>query len=68
MTESKMIRIADAMEMLGVGRTTILYWIKRGYLSGVYKAGPAKNSPYVIPLSQIEAILEQRKPPAQPND
>ena len=59
--ETKMLSTADVAERLRVHQTTVQGWIRRGYFPNAYKLGPGKNSPYVIPESDVVTFEENRK-------
>ena len=47
--------------MLSVGSRTILRWIDWGHFPQAYKMGPARNSGYRIPQSDVDAFLRKIK-------
>jgi predicted site-specific integrase-resolvase len=56
------MRTTEAAERLGVSTRTITRWVERGYFPGAFKVNPeADNSPYMIPLSAIEALERKRR-------
>jgi excisionase family DNA binding protein len=59
----KYISTSEAAERLGVSKVTIARWIQRDYLAAE-KLGPGVNSPYRIPKSSVDQILN-RLPPEQ---
>ncbi|MEA3341895.1 MAG: helix-turn-helix domain-containing protein [Chloroflexota bacterium] len=59
--ETKMLSTADVAERLLVHQTTVQGWIRQGHFPNAYKLGPGKNSPYVIPESDVIAFEENRK-------
>ncbi len=55
------ISAVDAAKRLGVSAMTIRRMIRAGEFPNAYKSRPlAKTSPYIIPLSDIEAFEQQR--------
>ena len=50
-------QLADRLE---VHRNTVINWIRKGYFPNARKIGLGKNSPYVIPESDVTAFEEQR--------
>jgi len=52
----KLVSTTKAAELMGVDRTTVFRWIKKGYVRA-YKVG----NRYVIPISDLRLIKELRK-------
>ncbi len=59
--DNKLLSTAEVAERLGVHRITVQLWIRKGYFPNAYKVGLGKNSPYVIPESDIVAFEEKRR-------
>ena len=49
--------VADRLE---VHRNTVISWIRKGYFPNARKVGLGKNSPYVIPESDVTEFEEMR--------
>lgn len=65
MTQTDTYRTIEAAEILGVEPATITIWIKNGDMQAE-KINPLKvNSPYRIPKSEVNRILELRKQASQ---
>jgi excisionase family DNA binding protein len=60
MNDRETVTASEAMEILGVSRTTISRLVKRGDLEA-YKLTPARNSPLRIYKDSVEELLEERK-------
>ena len=56
----KTLSTADVAKRLQVHPTTVQGWIRKGYFPNAYKLGLGKNSPYIIPESDIVAFEEKR--------
>ncbi len=55
------VRTTEAAERLGGSPRTITRWVKSGRFPNAFKVYPdADNSPYMIPVSDIEAIEGKR--------
>jgi excisionase family DNA binding protein len=52
------ISVAEAAELCDVTGQTIRRWIEAGYFPGARRRGPGLTSPYLIPRSQVEALLD----------
>lgn len=53
---------SKAAQLLGVSERTVQLWLKKRKFPGAYKLDPdASNSPYRIPLADVEAIQAKRK-------
>lgn len=59
------VRLAEAAERLKVSVRTLYRWIDKGHLPGATKMNPFEdsNSPYMIPIEDIERIEDLRKNP-----
>lgn len=58
------IRLAKAAKRLRVSVKTMYRWIEKGRFPGATKLDPlGRNSPYLIPIKDIEEIEKMRKPP-----
>ncbi len=51
-----MLSTADVAERLQVHQTTVQGWVRQKHFPNAYKIGPGKNSPYVIPESDVIAF------------
>lgn len=51
--------IKEIAELFDVHTTTVLNWIKQGYIKGAYKSGPAPNSPWRVPAKEIEQLYTE---------
>ena len=51
--------VKQVSEMLGVNVRTIRYWIEEGRLPNAVKIDDRRTSPYLIPVSDLEAFLEE---------
>jgi excisionase family DNA binding protein len=51
----------DVADRLGVDRATVARWIRKGQFPNAFKKGPAINSPYVIPESDVDAFVKSLK-------
>jgi hypothetical protein len=56
----KTLSTADVAKRLQVHPTTVQGWVRKGYFPNAYKVGLGKNSPYIIPESDIIAFEEKR--------
>ncbi len=61
MVETRMLSTAKVAERLQVHQTTIQRWIRQGYFPQAYKLGPGRNSPYVIPESDVIAFEDKNR-------
>ncbi len=65
----KVLSTGQVAERLGVDPRTVQRWVAAGRFPGAYRLDPdAKQSPYVIPSSDVtafEARRQMRRPAAQ---
>ena len=62
MNQVEHLSTMEAAQELGVSYRTLQLWVKQGKFPHAYKLDPdALNSPYRIPRTDIEAILNKRK-------
>ena len=47
------LSVSELADRINVHRNTIIYWIKTGQLEA-RRVGLAANSPYTIPMSEVE--------------
>jgi len=59
--DNKLLSTAEVATRLGVHQTTVQLWIRKGHFPNAYKLGLGKNSPYIIPESDIVAFEEKRR-------
>jgi len=59
--DNKLLSTAKVATRLGVHQTTVQLWIRKGHFPNAYKLGLGKNSPYIIPESDIVAFEEKRR-------
>lgn len=55
------LTITQVAEHFDVHATTVQRWVKQGYFPGARRRGPAKNSPILIPRTDVEDFEEQLK-------
>lgn len=51
------LKVSEAAERLGVHRNTVIHWIKTEQIEHD-RLGVAEKSPYIIPIAEIERIIE----------
>jgi excisionase family DNA binding protein len=56
----KTLSTADVAKRLQVHPTTVQGWIRKGHFPNAHKLGLGKNSPYIIPESDVIAFEEER--------
>jgi excisionase family DNA binding protein len=61
MSRNNMLTVKEVAAVLDAKPRTIQYWVKRGYFPGAYKIGIARNSPYRIPRSDVDAFIVRRE-------
>jgi excisionase family DNA binding protein len=54
------LRVSEAAERLGVHRNTVIYWIQQEQIK-YGRLGRAEKSPYIIPVEEVERIIEDSK-------
>jgi hypothetical protein len=62
MPTDEFITSSEAARRLNVSPRTITRWVRQGLFSGAFPLNPhAEKSPYLIPVSAIEAFEEKRQ-------
>ena len=59
----RMITVAEAAELTGFTRSYIHLLIDLGMFPGARKATSVKNSPYLIPLKEVQDWMKKRGQP-----
>jgi excisionase family DNA binding protein len=54
------VSVSDLAERLGVHRNTVINWIRFGFIEAE-RMGPAPKSPYIIPVGEVQRLLEEIK-------
>jgi len=58
--DTKTLSTTEVARRLQVHRNTVIDWIRKDYFPNTRKLGLGKNSPYVIPESDVTAFEEKR--------
>jgi len=58
--EIENLSTTEVADRLDVHRNTVISWIRKGYFPNARKVGLGKNSPYVIPESDVTEFEEMR--------
>ncbi|MGD9099512.1 MAG: helix-turn-helix domain-containing protein [Anaerolineae bacterium] len=61
MSQDRLLSSKEAAAIFGVNSRTITRWVHAGYFPEAYKSGPARNSRYRIPQSDVDAFLQKLK-------
>lgn len=59
----KHLSVEEVAELLETPERTVRSWIAQGYFPGSFKRGPAPNSPWRIPRSDVERYVEKHLTP-----
>jgi excisionase family DNA binding protein len=59
MDKASTLTVAEVAERLNVHPTTVQRWVRLGHFPGAYKKGPGRNSPYIVPETDIAAFEEK---------
>ena len=58
----KVLTLKETAERLGIRPRTMYKWLGKGLFPNAYKVNPtAKNSPFRIPVEDVEAFEAQRR-------
>jgi excisionase family DNA binding protein len=54
--DRKIMTVAQVAQHFNVHTTTIQRWIQKGHFPGARKRGPEKNSAFLIPKADVQAL------------
>jgi excisionase family DNA binding protein len=57
--------VNQVAEYFKVSKSTVQRWIRDGHLPNARKRGPARNSPYTVPESDVKSLEEQLRRPQE---